>query len=169
MKRKAGKKALVIGAGNILLKDEGIGVRVLKYLTDAYAPPDTVECIDGGTAGINLLDHIKGFTHVIIIDAVSSPSPPGTIVKISGKDLEKAPAPTLGTTAHQVGLMELMALASFEGRKPSFTVIGVVPKDIRPGLELTSLVRKKVPEAAEAVKGELQKLGFSLKERKRYA
>lgn len=161
------EKALVIGAGNILLKDEGLGVRAIELFKDIYSVPAGVSAIDGGTACFDLSSSIKGFKYVIIIDAVLSGAPPGTIVKIAGEDLPKDLR--FNKTAHQVGIKELMAIAHFEGHYPQVLLIGMVPEDISPGLELSPLVRERLPLITDMIRDALCTFGIKAKKRGRYA
>ncbi|MBI5643420.1 MAG: HyaD/HybD family hydrogenase maturation endopeptidase [Deltaproteobacteria bacterium] len=161
------RKALILGIGNILLKDEGVGVRAMELFKETYEPTEAVSCVDGGTSGIGLLSLIKDFTHIIIFDAVSSDSPPGTIHRFSGKDLEKGPP--LKTTAHQLGVKDLLLLSAFEGHRPEVSIIGIVPGNISAGLALTPLIKGKLPEAIEAAAEELTRFGFKVKKRKKDA
>ncbi len=112
----AGKKVLVLGIGNILMTDEGLGVRALEAVRDGYCLPPGVRCVDGGTMGLALLESIKEFPSVIIIDALKSGSRPGTILRICGKDIPAFAG--LRSSAHGLGVKELITLAEFEGAEP---------------------------------------------------
>lgn len=160
MEEEMTKKALVIGVGNVLMRDEGVGVRAVEHFQRAYLLPPGVACVDGGTAGIALLDYIKGFTHVIIVDAVTSGAPPSTIHRFNGRELEGAPP--LRTTAHQIGIKELIAIAGFEGITPRIAVIGVVPEEVAPGIGLSPSVEAVLPQVAERIKDELKASGFEV-------
>ena len=70
---------LLLGMGNILLEDEGLGIRALEVLQRDYAFPDGVELLDGGTTGMGLLDDISGREHLLVLDAVKAPQPPGSL------------------------------------------------------------------------------------------
>ncbi len=77
-------RTLVLGLGNILLRDEGVGVRVVEALAERYVLPAGVEVVDGGTAGMDLLDTLAGCAHLLICDAVQTGGPPGSVVKLAG-------------------------------------------------------------------------------------
>lgn len=159
------KKALVLGIGNILLRDEGLGVKAIDFFEQTYDLPEGVSCVDGGTAGIKLLSLLKEFTHIIIIDAVASrKEKPGAIIRFGGKDLELVPP--LKTTAHQLGVKDLLTLLKFEGHTPVVRIIGVVPEDISAGMELSQLIKKKLPGIAEAISEELEGFGFKAEKKK---
>ncbi len=160
---KAKKRYLVLGVGNILLKDEGLGVRAVEYMRERYSVPESVELVDGGTGGLNLVSLMRDFDHVIIIDAVAPKTEPGALYRIPGKMLPKSPP--LMTTAHQLGVQDMLAIAALEGSDPEVVVIGMEPKEISIGLELSSVVREKLPEVAVLVAGELKGLGVDIREK----
>ncbi len=72
-------RVLVLGLGNVLLQDEGLGVKALKRLVEQYHLPDNVRTMDGGTLGMHLFPYLDGCTHLLILDAVETNSPPGTL------------------------------------------------------------------------------------------
>lgn len=159
---KKNKKALVIGAGNILLRDEGAGVRALEAFLMEYTAPKAVDFLDAGAAGLAVLDCMKGYTDIIIIDAARMKKRPGVVRRISGDRIAKS---SIRTTAHDIGLNEALELAAFDGNCPDVTLIGIEPKDITPGLGLTPEVEKKIPEAVLEIKAALERLGFKNVER----
>ncbi len=163
MANRKKKNVLILGTGNILLRDEGLGVRAVEAFKRRYTTPENVACMDGGTGGMKLLPVLKGLTHLIIVDAIASDSPPGSIHKFYMKDI--ANPPKLMTTTHQIGIKELLQLADFKGYDPQVTLIGMAPNDISPGLELSPLVRKKLPRMTDTIKDELKKIGITIKER----
>ncbi|MDO8426644.1 MAG: HyaD/HybD family hydrogenase maturation endopeptidase [Deltaproteobacteria bacterium] len=161
------KKALVIGIGNILLRDEGLGVRAVEFFKENYTLPRGVECVDGGTAGLSLSSFFREYKRIIIVDAVSSGGPPGAIVRLGKDGLQKGPP--LKTTAHQLGIKELLAIAEFEGYRSQVRLIGAVPLDISPGLELTPLIKSKLPDLASAIEEELKGFGIMARKKKKDA
>lgn len=164
MVQKTGKKALVLGIGNILLSDEGLGVRAVELFQEQYSFKRDVSCIDGGTAGLGLLSYIRDFTHIIIIDALSAKGAPGAVIRIPGSDIPAWPA-LKSTSAHQLGVRELLTLARFEGLNPEVTIIGIIPKDISAGLELTPEVKGSLPEAVRLITEELAAFGFKVRKK----
>ncbi|MBI5587037.1 MAG: HyaD/HybD family hydrogenase maturation endopeptidase [Deltaproteobacteria bacterium] len=162
-KAKKDKRYLVLGVGNILLKDEGLGVRAIEYIRERYSVPESVSVVDGGTGGLNLLSLIRDFDHIIIVDAVAPRTTPGALYRIPGKMLPKSPP--LMTTAHQLGVSDMLAIADLEGYDPDVVVIGMEPKEISVSLELSSVIREKLPEVAEMVAKELEGFGVVLRER----
>ena len=165
MARKKRKKALVLGIGNLLLKDEGLGVRAVEFFKRNYSFGPEVACLDGGTSGLGLLTYIQDYTHLIIVDAVRAEGAPGTILCIPGEKLKSMPS-LKSSSAHQIGVRDLLAIARFQGLSPFLVVIGIIPGDISAGLELTPEDQKALPLAAEAIREELEKSGFKAEERR---
>ncbi len=154
-------KILVLGIGNVLLTDEGIGVRALKELERMYTFPPNVELLDGGTAGIELLRHIRKRDYLIIIDAMKCSQEPGTVVRIEGDDVPKAFRSRI--SPHQLGLSDLLAAAMLTDELPKKLVLfGVEPESIDIGLDLTDTVEASVDKLLCAVADELRSIGCSL-------
>ncbi|MBI5886690.1 MAG: hydrogenase maturation protease [Deltaproteobacteria bacterium] len=163
------KKTLLLGIGNILLSDEGLGVRAIESVREGYDLPKGVECLDGGVAGLSLLPAIEASGHLIIIDALVSDRPPGTLERVEWGKAKEAKASALAATAHQIGARELLALAEFEGRLPPTVIIGMVPLDTAPGSVLSSLVSAAMPRLVAAIIGELERFGHRIKKRRTHA
>jgi hydrogenase maturation protease len=154
---------LVLGAGNILLSDEGIGVRVVEALQQRYQVPEGVEILDGGTCGMDLLDVIAGRDHLILVDAVNTGSPPGTIVRL--KDDELPAVFRTKSSPHQLGLQDVLALLRLLDQAPAHvTVIGVQPASLDLGLELTPLIAARLDEMLTMVIAELAAIGRPARE-----
>jgi hydrogenase maturation protease len=145
---------LVLGIGNILLRDEGIGVHVVEALK-AVALPATVEVFDGATAGIDLLDALVDRRKVIVIDAVEVDGPPGMVLRFTPADL--GPQEAVALSLHQVGLLEALRMTQLIGCPPEEVVIlGVKPKAVEYGLQLTDELTRTVPRILELVLSELK-------------
>lgn len=150
---------LVLGAGNILLSDEGIGVRVVEALQDRYRVPDAVEVLDGGTSGMGLLDVLAGRDHLIIVDAVNTGRPPGSLVRLA--DDEIPAAFRTKSSPHQLGLQDVLALLRLLGTAPRrVTVIGIQPASLDLSLELSPVVAGKLDELVQMVVAELTAIGL---------
>ncbi len=146
------KTTLVVGTGNLLLKDEGVGIHVVQKLKKRKLPLN-VEVLDGGTSGFNLLYEMEGRKRVIIIDAVKGGEEPGTIYRFSSDDVkarEKA-----FVSLHDLGLADVFRLAETLGERPEIMVIGIEPKQIESGLELSPEIKDKIPLIIELVMGEI--------------
>jgi hydrogenase maturation protease len=147
------KRTLIIGVGNILMRDEGIGVRVIESMQEGYDLPDNIELLDGGTAGYSLIDCMYDFDRLIIIDAVLSGSAHGDICRLSPDDI--AGEKKLKMSGHKIELPELLALGKQLGELPETTLLGIEPEDMSWGMELSSTVKSTLPAIIEAVFEEL--------------
>lgn len=154
--KKRQLNTLILGIGNILLKDEGIGVRVIEYLHKCPLPND-VDLVDGGTAGADLIDILADRRNVIIIDAADSDGPPGTILKLTPKDwLVERENPL---SLHDLDIPQTLAMTHLLGCAPHKVVcFGIVPESIEPGMELTDTLQPLVPAIADMVLKELQSI-----------
>ena len=152
---------LVLGIGNVLLTDEGIGVRALKELERKFIFPPEVGLLDGGTAGIELLRHIRNRDHLIIIDAMKCGQKPGTVVRLEGMEVPTAFRTRI--SPHQLGLSDLLAAAMLTDELPENLVLfGVEPERIDVGLDLTETVEANVDKLVEAIADELRAIGCTL-------
>jgi hydrogenase maturation protease len=134
---------LVLGVGNILLSDEGVGIRVVERLLARYLLPPEVEVIDGGTMGLDLLGYFQDRSHVLLIDAVKSGRPAGTVSRLELTD----PSAHFRTriSPHQIGLSDVLAIAAVtDGLPPHMVLFGIEPARLDTGLELS-------PEAAASL------------------
>lgn len=148
------KKILILGLGNILLGDEGVGVRIAEHLA-SQSLPDEVEVIDGGTAGYELLSFLEGREKVIIVDAVKTEDKPGSVYKVGLSILEEDA--TIHLSLHQIGLKNIFKMASLMEINPEVTLVGVVPKDYQKyKIGLSKEVEKAIPRAIETIFQEIE-------------
>jgi len=155
---------LILGVGNILLGDEGVGIHALAELERHYLLPDGVELLDGGTAGIELLRHIAGRDLCIIIDAMQSGAPPGTVAVF--RDRQVGARLTTRISPHQLGLSDLLAAAALIGETPKRVVlVGIEPASLEPGLTLSPPAAAAIPGALAEVEAELRACGLELHRR----
>lgn len=148
---------LVMGIGNILLSDEGVGIRVIEQLQERYIFPDAIQIIDGGTMGLELLPYFEGKRNIIIVDALSAGFSPGTVTKII--DLPAFFRSRL--SPHQIGLTDILALASLsEGSPLNVILFGIEPGRIDTGMEMSPEVKNQISHLSDRVIEELQTLGF---------
>ena len=144
---------LVLGIGNILLRDEGVGVRIIERMRAADLPKE-VELVDGGTAGADLLDVLAERHKVIIVDAVQADCEPGTVVRFGADDLAKPERE--GISLHELGLYEALMMTEKLGCAPKEVIVfGVKPKEVGCGLELTGEIEAIVPDIIELVLAEI--------------
>jgi hydrogenase maturation protease len=150
----------ILGVGNILLSDEGVGVRVVEYLDDRWQLPEQVRLVDGGVLGIGLMGLISETDILIVVDAVMDRKPPGTLCRLEGAQV---PRRVLAKQSmHQMDLPEVLALSSAIGHEPQVIVIGIEPGDISTlALELTPTIAARVGDLADMVLAELGRLGVA--------
>jgi hydrogenase maturation protease len=141
-------KTAIVGIGNSLMRDEGVGVHVAQALTEAHLPSGVV-VIDGGTDP-DVVYSLDGFDRVIVIDAMRGGERPGTVYRLGG-DVEFEDA---GRRAcHDVGLLEILRAVRSDGEVPEVVVVGIEPDEIDWGMELSPAVRASIPRVVEVVQG----------------
>jgi len=149
------RPVLVLGIGNILLRDEGVGVRVIEQMQKMRLPDD-VELVDGGTAGTDLMGVLAERQKVIVIDAVRADCQPGTVLRFTADDLVRPEG--VGMSLHELGLGEALTMTRQLGCEPKDVVVfGIKPKDIECGLELSEEIAASVPRVVELVLAEIAK------------
>lgn len=153
IKAKKTGKIVIMGVGNILLKDEGIGVHVIRELEKQKLPPN-VELIDGATKGLDLLYDIEGAERLIIVDCTLTGEEPGSIFKFKPEDVESV-GPEHKISLHDVNLTDVLALARHLGTEPETVIFGVEAKEINWGTEPTPELAAKIPELVELVLKEI--------------
>lgn len=152
--------ALVLGIGNILFQDEGVGVRVVEYLEAHYQFDDRVTVIDGGTKGYELVPYLE-VNHVLVIDAVEAELPPASVVRLENDDVPVFLGQRL--SPHQIGLSDLLCIAKLRGVAPeTITLIGVQPAALDVSMELSESVAHLVPLLAEQVVNEMRAWGYTV-------
>ena len=148
------RKTVVLGIGNELYKDEGVGVHVVRILQAKLPSPDSaVEVIDGGTSP-DIWPLIDGASKLIIVDAVRGGCEPGTIYRFTPQQIVADGG--LITSVHQIGILENLSLMELVGGKPEDTVvIGVEPAELEPGLELSAELQERMPKIIQTVLREI--------------
>jgi hydrogenase maturation protease len=149
----------ILGVGNLLLKDEGVGVRVVEHLADRYEFPENVRVVDGGVLGIRLMGLIGNTDILIVVDAVANQGAPGTLYRLAD---EQVPRRVLAKQSmHQLDLPEVLALCAAIDQNPRVVVLGVEPEDIATmDIGLTPAVAAKVVDLAAMVLAELDGLAI---------
>ena len=150
-------RVLILGVGNLLLRDEGIGVHVVQALSEEELPVD-VEVVDAGTSALDVLTRIEPVEKMIVVDAVRGGSAPGTIYRFTPEEVQVESG--VEASLHEIGLMDALNAAKMLGSAPKMTVIiGVEPAAIEWGTELSAEVGARIPEVLERVRAELQDHG----------
>ena len=150
---------LILGIGNILLSDEGAGVKAVEELQNRYDCSDAVEIVDGGTVGFELLPYFENRSHILIIDAVKTGNKPGTIVRIDDPPafFQKKVSP------HQIGLADVMGIAVITDNMPQhIALFGIEPKELSTGLELSPEVAGNLSQLVDMVVDELKAIGIKV-------
>lgn len=148
------RRTLILGLGNPLLGDEGIGGRVIEELRGLELPAG-VELADGGTAGLGLIGLMEGYQRVIIVDAADMGRPPGHVVRFTPSEVQfkTAEAPL---SLHQIGLGEALVVAeALEMAPAELIIIGIQPGRIEAGVGLSPEVEGAIPQAIRMVLDEL--------------
>ncbi|MEW6410959.1 MAG: hydrogenase maturation protease [Candidatus Zixiibacteriota bacterium] len=141
-------RTVIMGAGNILMKDDGIGVHVVQAMQNNQGLPGGVELIDAGTAALDTFNLLDGVEKLIIIDAIKGGGMPGTIYKLTPDDIREKPRNTI--SLHQMSLLQALASNLLLGSAPSdITIIGVEPKEISMGTELSEEIAGRVEAIVE--------------------
>jgi hydrogenase maturation protease len=141
-------KTLVVGMGNFLCQDEGIGVHIIQAMEDLELPKH-VDLLDIGTSTMDLFFHLKGVEKLVVIDAMKAGGPPGTIYKCRPEDL--LPKDERPISLHEIGLLESLNMAEKMGMKINTVIIGVEPKVLDWGVELSEEVKSKIPTVIEVI------------------
>lgn len=149
-------RIVVLGVGNILLGDEGVGVHVVRELEKRNLP-DNVRAVDGGTGGFSLAGVIAEADRLIVIDTLLTDAEPGAVFTFAPDDVRQ-PDPAMRTSLHDVGLLDALQLAALQGHTPETTIYGVVPANIGWSTELTPAVAAAVPKVVDAVLQETKQL-----------
>jgi len=156
------EKTAVIGVGNILFKDEGIGIFIAKYLQENYSFSPNIEIIDAGTLGFRLMNYFEDYDKIILIDTISIKDKAGSIYKLSATEL--LGIGSYHQTAHEVEVVQMLELTSLKGKMADVTIIGIIPKDIHSSqIGLTETLQKSFPTAVFYTLKELENNGISYK------
>jgi hydrogenase maturation protease len=147
------RPVLVLGVGNLLLGDEGVGIHAVKAMA-GMCLPDGVELLDGGTAGADLLDAISNRRQLIVVDALDADVEPGTVLRMGLDDLMAGPSGAI--SLHEFGIAETLMMARQLGCGPcQVAFIAIRPQDTRPGMELSPQMRHWMPGLINAILNEI--------------
>jgi len=151
-------RVVILGVGNTIRADEGIGVHVVDALERDYALPEGVMAIDGGTSSMEMLDDLSNLDFLLVIDAVNDGKPPGALIRLAGDDVPVFFRRNL--SPHGIGLSDVLAALEFLGASPKETLIlGMQPVSMDLSMELTPEAAARVPELVAQVVAELSARG----------
>lgn len=154
-------KTLVLGVGNILLSDDGVGVHTIRRLQKVAQLPEEVQVVDGGTSGLDLLHYLEGVSHLVIVDAMEGNRPPGTLTRLTGDEVPAYLSTKM--SPHEIGLPDMLFAAKLRDLYPKEVVIwGVQPATTELGLDLSPPVADQVDALVENVLAELRRWGIEL-------
>jgi hydrogenase maturation protease len=155
------KQVTVLGVGNILLSDEGFGVKVVLKMIQNYQFPENVCLVDGNVLGLSLLGTISESDYLIVVDAIKNNEEPGTIYRIDAEDIPKRIRAK--NSLHQVDFLEALTLCQALDSVPETVVIfGVEPRDIETVQDkLTPEIKTQINPVIDMVLAELTKIGIS--------
>ncbi|HPS59292.1 MAG TPA: hydrogenase maturation protease [Spirochaetota bacterium] len=144
------KAVLVLGIGNILHMDEGIGVHVVNHIIESgEVLPDNVEFADGGTFGFDLLPLMSGRRKIVIVDALKTEDKPGSIYRFSAEHLVSR---NYIYSLHDLGVKKLVDMLKLMGEDPEVEIIGIVPEDYTSfAIGISDSVRESIPRAVEEI------------------
>lgn len=144
------KKVLILGIGNILQKDDGVGVHVVNEISAAVNDlPGDVEVFDGGTFGYDLLPVMSGRKKIVIVDALKIDDEPGSIYRFPADNLVDC---NNKFSLHDIGVKKLIDMLKLMGENPEIEVIGIVPEDINSlDVGISDSVKKSIPKAVEYI------------------
>ena len=152
---------VVLGVGNILLTDEGLGVHVVEDLKANYNFTPQISLIDGGTMGMELLTYMRGMKKILLVDAVNGGEAPGTIYEFPHRELEQYFTDHI--SVHEVGMQDILRIRAIqENPLEDAIVIGVEPESLEVGFEPSELVQHALPEVKDRVLRVLRDWGVQI-------
>jgi hydrogenase maturation protease len=153
------KPVRVLGVGNVLCSDDGLGPYAIKVLEAEYDFPDGVEVIDVGTPGLDFTPYLADSRLVLVLDTVHGDEPPGSLKLYRDGEIVAKPPPSR-MSPHEPGLREALMATEFSDASPDeIVLVGVVPSSTEQGTRLTEAVRQAVPKVVDVVVEELTRIG----------
>ena len=151
---------LILGLGNVLCGDDGLGCAAVSLLRRAYEIPEDVRVLDGGTLGLTLLPYLEDARKAILVDAIRDEAPAGSLVRLEGDDV--APAVAARLSVHQVGVLDLLEAARWRERYPSrLVLLGLVPQSLELGVVRTPAVEAALAGLVDRIVAEAGELGHA--------
>lgn len=163
--REEVRPVLVLGLGNPLVGDDGVGAAVLEALETHYLIPPALHLVDGGTMGLYLIDRVSRYERLLVVDCVDLEEPPGTVVRIEGEDVISAFRTRI--SPHVEGVNDLLTALTLMGKRPKeVVVVGMVPRRLEVGVGLSEEVRRGLKKMLDLVRSILAQWGVPLGERR---
>jgi hydrogenase maturation protease len=154
MKHNVSRRIIILGLGNLIRSDDGVGIHAIHQLMRDRRIPESVELLDGGTLGLQLLPAIQGVTHLLVLDAINTGAIPGTLARFDMSEMEPLPG---SPSVHQIGFADVMAALRLLEKFPQrMILLGVQPEETGWGDKLSNAVQTSLPALIEAAMDELQ-------------
>jgi len=154
-------KSIVIGVGNLLFNDDGIGVITAHYLKKNFDCKPEIEILDGGTLGFNLTEYFLEYDNVFIIDTISTGDKAGTIYKIPSDEL--LGGNSYKKTAHEVEVLQMLEACALHGKRAEVTIFGIAPQDINSvNIGLSKILTDKFDVLIQTLIKEIESLGIKI-------
>ena len=154
----------ILGIGNVVLQDEGFGVRMAEHMEEKYRFPHSVQVIDGGTLGMELLRFVTGTRKLLVIDSINGGAKPGTLFRFENEAVMEHFQDKL--SVHEVGIQDVLALLKVTGKEiPEVVVLGVQPYAVEAGVRLTQEMAELIPELEKQILQELGRWGVKAEEK----
>ncbi|NLV17510.1 MAG: hydrogenase maturation protease [Syntrophomonadaceae bacterium] len=150
------KRIMVLGIGNLLMQDDGVGVHVIRMLEKLDLPPE-VELVDGGTNSYDLLDFFSRADICIVVDAMQGGGVPGTIYRAPLEELGLTPDTNI-VSLHEISFADAVYMLKLEGYDPQVIVYGVEPERVGLGIELTPCLARQVPRIVELIQQDIAEM-----------
>ena len=158
MNSNSNTSILVLGIGNTLITDDGIGVFTIRAIESNYTLSPNINVVDGGTLGLNLIHPIMNADRVIVADAVKNGKKPGSLYRFTLEEFQNSIQPK--QSIHQLTFLETLAYVALLGKCPSVTIIGMEPFDCcTVGIGLTNGAQKNIPKLESLVVQEIINCG----------
>ncbi len=138
---------VILGVGNLLMRDEGVGVHAANQL-GRLSLPHGVDVREGGTDGFKLINIVMKAGRLILVDAVKGGGEPATLYRFDMNDCREVPD-RYKTSVHQIGIYDVITLSGMVGEIPRTTIIGVEPAELSMSMELSEVVQAKLPRICE--------------------
>jgi hydrogenase maturation protease len=154
-------RTVVLGLGNLLMADDGVGLIALARLEEEWFVPRDVELVDGGTWGMNLLPVIESAGRVILLDAIDLGDPPGTLIRLEGDEIPRFLG--LKLSPHQIDLREVLALSELRGTLPNELIaLGIQPARVEMSTTLSPVVEARLDQLVHMTAETLMNWGFGV-------
>lgn len=142
---------MIVGIGNILCRDEGVGVRVIEELKK-HRLPDHIEVHDGGTGGLDILEFLEGSDKAIIVDAVRGGMEPGEICHVRLDEVDPKDGKMKMLSLHELDLIRAIEIGKGAYEVPeNIIVIGIEPKKVEIGMDLTNEIKEAIPRVIQNI------------------